>query len=91
MVILTGMTSKVGPKGQVVIPKPIRDRLGIRPGDDVAITERDGETALIRRVQRESGLWGVVAGLEGDPLAALESEHRRELEREESRTRRMSH
>ncbi len=31
-VILLGMTYRVGPKGQVVIPKSIRDRLGISTG-----------------------------------------------------------
>lgn len=29
------LKSKVGPKAQVVIPKPVRDHAGIRPGDDV--------------------------------------------------------
>ena len=44
------MTRKVGVKGQVVIPKAIRDRIGIRPGDEVAF-DSDGEEVRIRRVE----------------------------------------
>lgn len=70
------MTSRVGAKGQVVIPKRVRDALGIRPGDEVVVEEQDGEA----RVRRLSGVsaWGMLAG-EGDMLADLEAEHHAEL------------
>jgi AbrB family looped-hinge helix DNA binding protein len=31
------MTTKVGQKGQVVIPKAIRDRVHLHPGDEVEV------------------------------------------------------
>lgn len=42
------MTHRVGPKGQVVIPKELRDELGITPGDEVAFW-RDGDHVAVRR------------------------------------------
>jgi len=42
------MTYKVGPKGQVVLPKAIRARLGIHPGDEVLV-EEDGDHIEIRK------------------------------------------
>jgi AbrB family looped-hinge helix DNA binding protein len=38
------MTHKVGIKGQVVIPKAIREEIGINPGDEVAF-QPDGKEA----------------------------------------------
>jgi AbrB family looped-hinge helix DNA binding protein len=43
------MTHKVGTKGQVVIPKAIRDEIGIKPGDEV-VFEPDGTDVRVRRV-----------------------------------------
>lgn len=41
---------KVGPKGQIVIPKPIRDRMGINPAD-VVLLDMEGERATIEVVR----------------------------------------
>ena len=40
------MTQRVGAKGQVVIPKEMRDALGLHPGAEVDF-ERDGEGVRI--------------------------------------------
>jgi AbrB family looped-hinge helix DNA binding protein len=40
------MTQRVGAKGQVVIPKEIRDELGLQPGAEVDF-ERDGVSVRI--------------------------------------------
>ena len=45
-VILGGMTHRVGPKGQVVIPKELRDQLGIEPGDEVDFWFENGHVAV---------------------------------------------
>lgn len=45
------MTVKVGEKGQVVIPKAIRDVVGLEPGDEVDFELRDGEVVLVQDVR----------------------------------------
>lgn len=47
-VILISMTHRVGPKGQVVIPKALRDALGIEPGDEVSFWRHEDHVALRR-------------------------------------------
>jgi len=42
------MSRKVGPKGQVVIPKSIRDALGLHPGVDVMIEVRGDEVVITK-------------------------------------------
>lgn len=69
------MTHRVGPKGQVVIPKPIRDALGIRPGDEVQFELADGGVRV--EVARLGGdLRGSLAG--HDLIGELESDRRAE-------------
>ena len=40
---------RVTEKGQVTIPKPIRDKLGIVPGTEVEIVEQETEVVLKKR------------------------------------------
>jgi AbrB family looped-hinge helix DNA binding protein len=41
-------TKNVGPKGQVLIPKRIRDALGLKPGVDVNIEVRGKEIVITK-------------------------------------------
>lgn len=45
------MTVRVGEKGQVVIPKAIRDVVGLQPGDEVDFELRDGQVVLVQDVR----------------------------------------
>lgn len=44
------MKAKVGPKGQIVIPKAIRERLGVRP-NDVVFLDIEGERMVVEKPQ----------------------------------------
>lgn len=82
-------TYKLGPKGQVVIPKAIRDRLGLRPGDRLVVGESADEVRIRKVVvdplRRRAILTGLRGALAGGPnlTAALEQDRRAEREREE--------
>ena len=69
------MTYRVGPKGQVVIPKAMRDRLGIAPGDEVDFTLED-DAVRVERKRGRSSLRGQFAGL--GLTEALEADRRAE-------------
>jgi AbrB family looped-hinge helix DNA binding protein len=56
-VTLDGLADEVGPKGQVVIPKDLRDVLGIEPGDEVTLW-RDGDHVAVRSVRSARPLRG---------------------------------
>ena len=71
------MTHRVGPKGQVVIPKALRDEMGIEPGDEVSFWI-DGDHVAVRPTTVRPPLRGRFAG------SALTDE----LERERTADRR---
>lgn len=44
---------KVGERGQVTLPKQIRERLGISGGDEVVVREEDGRIVVEKPVTRD--------------------------------------
>ncbi len=40
------MRTKVSEKGQITVPKPVRDRLGIRAGDELDVIDEGGRIVL---------------------------------------------
>lgn len=73
------MTHRVGAKGQVVIPKELRDELGIEPGDEVTFW-RHGDHVAVCPARTAAPLRGRFAGL--DLGAALDAERAAERARE---------
>ena len=45
------MTTTISSKGQVVIPRPVRERQKIRPGDDFILFELSNGDILLRHVR----------------------------------------
>jgi len=44
---------KVGERGQVTLPKELREKLNIRGGDEVLVHEEDGKITIEKPVSRE--------------------------------------
>jgi AbrB family looped-hinge helix DNA binding protein len=76
------MTHRVGPKGQVVIPKDLRDRLGIEPGDEVDFW-LDGDHVAVRLIGHRRPLRGRFRG--AGLAEELERERAADRRREASR------
>ena len=46
------IVAKVTSKGQVTIPKKVRDKLGIQPGEEVGFDEKEGLIVIRKAVSR---------------------------------------
>ena len=53
------MTTTISSKGQVVIPRPVRERRGFRPGDDFQLLELSNGDIELRpfRAPKRSLVW----------------------------------
>ncbi len=79
------MASKVSKKGGIIIPKEIRERYNLRPGDKMVLVDFAGRISMIPAMKdpiRE--IRGMLKGGESLTKALLE-EHRQELQEEERR------
>ena len=83
------MTATLSSKGQIVIPKEIRDRLNLKPGTKLDL-DVQGEKVVLKRVVPEYSDWRTMRGMlktdDGVSLVDLMMEDTAfELEREEAK------
>ena len=82
------MKSRISSKGQVTVPREVRERLGLEPGTPVVFVVRDGE-ALLRKGGEEDPVDRVYGMLHLDrPVDALLDEMRGPAPKPRRRTRR---
>jgi AbrB family looped-hinge helix DNA binding protein len=73
------MLLRLSSKGQLVLPKKIREKLHLKSGDQFQARILDGKIVLEPLKKDAIGrLHGILAGI--DLLQELEEEHRREIE-----------
>lgn len=75
----SGEQRTVGERGQVTLPKDIRNRLGIEGGDEVIVQEDDGRVVIEKPVTREELAEGYRASAErarevADEMASVSRE-----------------
>ena len=67
--------AKITSKGQVTIPKEVRERLGLRPGDELEFTEEGGVFSLRKHIspdvfKKYRGYLKELAGRDSDELVS---------------------
>jgi AbrB family looped-hinge helix DNA binding protein len=83
--------TRVTSKGQVVIPKPVREQLRWASGTQLAVEIIGGGAVRLTPLAAADpvdALYGCLKDLPRDPLADLEAEHQAEIEADERRQRR---
>ncbi len=75
------MRTTIDQAGRIVVPKPMRDELGLSGGQEIEITARDGhlevDVAPVAMRLEEHG--GVPAAIPSGPLPPLTAEQVREV------------
>lgn len=60
-------TVKLGPKGQIVIPKEARDLFGLKPGDALILMADKGQGIALQPFSYAESFWQAVQTVREDP------------------------
>jgi AbrB family looped-hinge helix DNA binding protein len=85
-IVLMKSATRVTSKGQVVIPKRVREELQWASGTQLAVEIMDGGAVRLTPLEAEDAidtLYGCLKDHPRNPLADLEAEHRAEIEADE--------
>ena len=76
---------RVSSKGQIAIPRAVRERLKLKAGTEISI-DVQGDALVMRRLVSDYPDWHTMQGMVGEGASltqALEADHRAELARED--------
>lgn len=62
------MQTRVSTKGQVVLPGPVRRKLGLRPGDPLDVVEEEGRIVLTPHRKRPEKIDFLIDPITGLPV-----------------------
>jgi AbrB family transcriptional regulator (stage V sporulation protein T) len=66
--------TKVDDKGRVVLPRELRSKLDIIPGDEFIVTELDGDSLVLKKVDLRSMIEDLIEKAKNVDLDQLEAE-----------------
>jgi AbrB family transcriptional regulator (stage V sporulation protein T) len=76
--------AKIDKKGRILLPKEIRDKMGIKPGEEFLVADVDENAVILRRIDIRKMLEDLIEKAKSVDLEKLE----REIEEEGSRVAR---
>ena len=59
-------TVKIGPKGQIVIPKDVRDMFSLKTGDSLILMADKGQGIALQPFSYAETFWNAVKNIKGD-------------------------